>query len=420
MCFQIFCTLPKNLTVMSPVLPTPTMSTQIEPTLMSSKDWEVWDKAFRTRATTSGLWPHIDPTTGGKALLEEPERPEISDYKKQQNLATQSTPAESTATATASPSTSSDTPARSLSDLSPQDYKEYHFRSKEFDSRFRQFSQQQERIHTLQAWMTSTIAQHYSYNCCDSSESLRTWYANLRQHVKPDITQEKEAILEEYKKTVRVLSKPPRDFNLWLNNWSAAISRAQKNKIPHTLESWSWWSDFRNAIMPVKSTWATLYNGLYKNDLIADTLSFRTVAADFSREINEMSPTSRVKVAKGAFGPTYQGEEADEKEKGETRPTYQSRGKRKRVQPTRAQSSQTGDESGRRCLVCERTKCPSLELCFYTFPDQAPKGWVPWPHVKEVADNNLEKPYIKKKVAEIAKTKRQKVTHATTSDDGGQ
>lgn len=418
---------------MSPALSHANMSTKAEEhTLASPRDWETWDRAFRAKAIASDLWSHIDPTSDGEPLLEKPKRPEISEYNKYQTPASQVTPTESSGTVgtqepitttentTTSPSTASNIPARVFSDLSPQDRKEYQFRPSEHSIYSREYHQQQEKILSLQSWVTSTVAQNYLYTCCDSSESLRTWYSNLREQVKPKRRDGQEAILDEYEDAIRPLHKPPRDFHKWLTNWTTVTSRALKHDIPRTSKPWAWWRDFRKAISEVNPSWARMYHGFYQQYLDNDSLTIRQVAADFAQEISENATTRRTKVAKGAFGPTYHGEGADKKEKEDVRPIYKSRGKRKRFQPARAQSSQTRDEPERKCLVCERTTCPSLELCYYAFPDQAPKEWVPWAQVQEVADNNLEIPSIKKKVAEIAKNKRQKVTHTATSDDGKQ
>ena len=120
---------------MSPELSATKMSakTDLTPTLTCPKDWEDWHKDFKIQAQTSDLWSHIDPTTDGEPLLEKPKRPQFSDYKKHQNTVSQHAPVQSTVTAgsqdaettTGDAPTSStagtDTPARTISDLSPQD-----------------------------------------------------------------------------------------------------------------------------------------------------------------------------------------------------------------------------------------------------------------------------------------------------------
>ena len=190
---------------MSPVLATAkNMSSNTDSTLNSSREWEAWNNDFQARAIALDLWSYVDPSTDGEALLEKPKRPEVTDYKKHQNPTSQVTPTESTATVgpnesssathntTSAPSTS-ETPARCLSDLSPRDYQEYQFRWKEYNSLMREYNKQQDRVLTLQSWVTSTVARHYRYTCCDASESLRAWYANLREQVKSKDVEENKS-----------------------------------------------------------------------------------------------------------------------------------------------------------------------------------------------------------------------------------
>ena len=51
-------------------------------TLISPSEWDAWDDEFRTKAKSSNLWAHIDPTINSKKLLERPTKPETSDFLK--------------------------------------------------------------------------------------------------------------------------------------------------------------------------------------------------------------------------------------------------------------------------------------------------------------------------------------------------
>ena len=49
---------------------------------MSPSEWNAWDKVLRTKAKSSDLWRHINPSINGKKLLEKPIKPEVSDFLK--------------------------------------------------------------------------------------------------------------------------------------------------------------------------------------------------------------------------------------------------------------------------------------------------------------------------------------------------
>ena len=51
-------------------------------TLTSPLEWDAWDDELRTKAKSSDLWAHINPTTNGKKLLERPIKLEASDFLK--------------------------------------------------------------------------------------------------------------------------------------------------------------------------------------------------------------------------------------------------------------------------------------------------------------------------------------------------
>ena len=51
-------------------------------TLISPSEWDAWDDELRTKAKSSDLWAHIDPTTDGKKLLERPTKLKASDFLK--------------------------------------------------------------------------------------------------------------------------------------------------------------------------------------------------------------------------------------------------------------------------------------------------------------------------------------------------
>ena len=50
--------------------------------LMSPLKWDAWNEVLRTKAKSSDLWAHIDPSTDGKKLLERPIKLEVLDFLK--------------------------------------------------------------------------------------------------------------------------------------------------------------------------------------------------------------------------------------------------------------------------------------------------------------------------------------------------
>ena len=61
-------------------------------TLTSPSEWDAWDKVLRTKAKSSDLWAHINPSTDGKKLLEKLTKPEVLDFLKYIHNSRQETP----------------------------------------------------------------------------------------------------------------------------------------------------------------------------------------------------------------------------------------------------------------------------------------------------------------------------------------
>lgn len=148
-----------------------------------------------------------------------------------------------------------------------------------------------------------------------------------------------------------------------------------------------------NTVERWKPDWAKIYGAQYTRDVKDGTLTFHKVAAHFEQELIRDAKVNKGPVAKGAFGPTFNGEGSD---KGGTEKNNSP--SKKRSRPVSIQA---------KCIICKRTKCRSLERCYYAFPEKAPIEWNAKNHIQEVVNKNLQKKHVKDKIAEI-KAKRRK------------
>ena len=391
-------------------------------TLTSPSEWDTWDEVFRTKAQINDLWEHIDPSTDGEELLRKPIKPRVSDFPKHIQNSRQESPTpteqeggrrrartrgvQETQTQTDTPEyPPTKEPARSMSDMSPEDLLIFQSLINIYDIDMREYNTQRDRINALQSWITSTVARQYQDMCCKAADPLRVWYKNLIERVKPNaveeykdaveehkaVWEEHKAVWEEYQRAVKVLVRPPKDPHAWLRNWTVAVEKAATHGIVMTDKPWTWSVSFMKAIRYWKPTWELIYNALYKEEINAGTLSFKTVASDFERELNKESTARRGTVAKGAFGLTYN---KVRKDKERTKDKTSSSKKRERATTVH-----------RICIVCERPMCRKLKACYYAFPGNAFEGWAPSAHTQEIADKNLEKKYVQEKLMEI-KNKR--------------
>ena len=146
----------------------------------------------------------------------------------QVNVVLQNTITKGTQASPQSSKAPSDCPAQSYSELSSNDQKACRLFASEFQNECKMYNIQQDGILSLQTWIKSTIALEYKYSCYHLTDTLRVWYANLCRKIIPADEATTEASWDQYTKGTRVLARPPKDFNLWLNARTNAMEKSRK------------------------------------------------------------------------------------------------------------------------------------------------------------------------------------------------
>ena len=381
--------------------------------LNTSKEWKAWENLFKAKAIAKDLWEHINPECLEQPLFKKPTPPCISDFTKEVITTPQSTPEQQTqhgtvtvqaSSASATQGTSTDTagnrrpqPAVTIHDLSKDDRHTYQLLLSTYNSDAKRYEVQKHDTNALRDWVLETVSSQLTTTSCKPEESLRKWHDNLRTRVRMTTGQRQITVRTEYLKAVKPLTRAPRDFRLWLNNWTAAIDEAQDVDIQQATNPRMWCQDFMNAIGHIKPLWVATHEVHYRTAIEDETLDYCVVAKDFLDELVKEETEKKGTAAKGSFGPTFDGKDADAKSDN-------------------AQSSNTGANSKKRkyrhtgpCIVCKRRLCGNLATCYYANPDSAPSSWTPDTRSQEIAEKNLEKRFVKDKVAKaIASAKRLK------------
>jgi len=215
-----------------------------------------------------------------------------------------------------------------------------------------------------------------------------------------------------------VLRKPPKDFDAWLNAWEQAISYGQSKEVPEANSISSWFDDFLRAVDPLMGYWTTSYRLAKQSDIDTGSLTYRTLANDFRKELRHRKSTSSGKIAKGSFAasfgpktdcaegdaPTSQGAE------GSSSAGYKagSRSNRRHKRAASDQDEEVPESQGTRpiCPVCNLRH--QLLRCYYAFPEVAPDGFQPREHLQKRAEENLQKKEVIDQLKKI-KNKRQKI-----------
>jgi hypothetical protein len=76
-----------------------------------------------------------------------------------------------------------------------------------------------------------TASEHLIRTTCDPKDTLKGWYAKLKEQVGVSATKQKRDARSLYKIANKPLMKAPKDAIAWLNSWEEAIILAREKKV---------------------------------------------------------------------------------------------------------------------------------------------------------------------------------------------
>jgi hypothetical protein len=372
--------------------------------LTNSSTWEDWSERCLGQANMYRLLDHIQ---GKEELFTKPLKPSMTDYpqKTRPTMATrsQSQPMQ----AVEGISEEGETPiVVGFSDLTPDGQKSYQMAWSFYQDDLKTFEKQQDLVAKMKEWMITNISIHFQKTCCKAAQSLPEWYGNLKKSAGISRRLEDANARQRYRDA---LTPPkPKDLAAWADSWEQAMTEAKEKKVVATTRVSEWFEDFLTAVKNVDPLWAKAY-GINKDPQVDDeTLDFHMVANDL-RKVAIQSCHAKIataKIVKGAFGPTFAGEEcqhgrsekgpedADEdnstgKKGGKSRPGKGKQGNEVLSDASRKRKATIGEEARKVCRACEGIG-HWTHRCFYLFPDKVPEGWTPREHLQKLVENNLK------------------------------
>ncbi|KAM4062357.1 hypothetical protein HRG_013571 [Hirsutella rhossiliensis] len=194
--------------------------------LRQPKDWSLWDTKFQALAIDYKLWNWVSGVEGA-SLLEEP----------------QPTANQTGVTTRAADATLRDT---------TNDWRMFQFK-------VRKHEKQEESIKDLRAWVAKTVDDPYFQTCCLPAKSLKDWYASLKKQAKGNKKEMTRALQNRYRKAVTPLTKPPQDWESWIQSWKNVMHEGIREKLAEATHPAIWIRDFLEAVKPQCSGWVTQF-----------------------------------------------------------------------------------------------------------------------------------------------------------------
>ena len=200
-----------------------------ETKLDSSADWEHWRWQFQSLTRATGLWQVVQDL---QISLEEPEKPEFSQYQKAVILIS------STSSQFKSQSTvQQEIPIISTryAHLLSTGKQKYTAAYVIFDKELKLYNIQQQKIQKLIEFIHQTVSSAYLENCCNLKYNLDIWFVNLKNMTGTFISQEFINIRNWYNKAIQFLMKI-KNYKKWIIKWKSIINYIQSKKVRLTMK----------------------------------------------------------------------------------------------------------------------------------------------------------------------------------------
>ncbi|EAQ91982.1 hypothetical protein CHGG_00217 [Chaetomium globosum CBS 148.51] len=322
-------------------------------------DWEVWEQDFLSKVKLQRVW---DQVQGTKPLRKEPICPEPD-----QGYATRANAARGAQSATDSTITvASGSRPISVADLTDGGRTRFNEDMATYIRLETLYVQEAKAMAEIGEFVIKTVNPKYRRTCCKADDSISQWYINLKKEVGATTEWGYNKASNDYHEALKPLAKI-KDYETFIDKWETAFSVANDKGVAETLNYLSWSRDFFRSIknVPEAVAWGISYRQTKGQDFQEGKLTYRDFAVDFRNEMGLVAPTTmHKKIGRGAFGPTYADQEAnDQNAEGASRGRGgRTRSGKKRTRDNRSFSS--------KCMLCD-VPGHKIEECFF-LSQQAP------------------------------------------------
>lgn len=357
-------------------------------------DWEVWEQDFLSKVKLQRVWNQVQ---GTKPLRKEPICPEPD-----QGYATRANASRGAQSATDSTITvASGSRPISLADLTDGGRTRFNEDMATYIRLETLYTQEAKAMADIGEFVIKTVNPKYRRTCCKADDSISQWYINLKKEVGATTEWGYNKASNDYHEALKPLAKI-KDYETFIDKWETAFSVAKDKGVAETLNYLSWSRDFFRSVknVPEAVAWGISYRQTKGQDFQDGKLTYRDFAVDFRNEMGLVAPTTmHKKIGRGAFGPTYADQEANDQnaEEGASRGRGgRTRSGKKRTRDNRSFSS--------KCMLCD-VPGHKIEECFF-LSQQAPAWFKPTDEKREEIEARIEEDVNIKRIVQGMKGKR--------------
>jgi hypothetical protein len=247
------------------------------------KDWVNWSREFRIKARSLNLWIYIEPDKN-IPWPEQPVAPHIANYpKKIVRTETRSSSASRTTATPAPEEVDHETAPKSVGEMTGEGKSNYQLDLSYYSLMTKEFKDYRTNLDKMVDWITSTTSPLIRKTCCKEDMTIDEWYLEFQQ---TGSAYERDRIADartKYQAAIKPLSKLPRKFNEWLNEWESAMAEGQDVDLSDTMKARFWAPDLARAVRDALGVWSTTFLETNEDKIKEDKLNYQEVVAKLLR-----------------------------------------------------------------------------------------------------------------------------------------
>jgi hypothetical protein len=343
--------------------------------LNEPNDWDFFERALISKASSERVL-HLMQLNNTDEFetrrRHEPTKPEVAQYKAKVPYADE---------AGKTSFVRGEQPAKAYAELLDEDKEDIKFEQTAYRTSLAEFNREADALRNVSNWINEHISPYYVQICSPAgtnkgdNNNLYLFFEKLRAACGADDLRRKSRARKAYYEALEQAKKPKTDWEAWINNWEQVMNLAQIRRVSTSLNSSEWFDDLKKHLN-------ARFEGLLRAEKSENKVRIKDDkyhVAEFANAFREEIQTepqfikegsnkpSKPRIAKGNFGPTYQGENPpDEKRK---RQTEGEATEHKDKQP------KTSRDNRPECILCgKKHKGANTRDCWLLFPENLPSN----------------------------------------------
>lgn len=355
--------------------------------LNGPSDWDAFEQGYIIKTTAERVFHLarlVNPAQFKELRIAEPIKPEYSGYmaKVQQG-----------GTANIPKFVRGEQAANRFSELVPEDQEDIKAEITLYRSELDRYNKQADGIRNVLNWLLEKATPHYIETCSpamtnsEDHDNISQFFANLKAACGVNDELRRKQARKAYFEMLKSATNSKTNWQDWITRWEQIMRSARLRGVAEVQHPTSWFEDLEQALDQQFKILLRIERSQNKEAIIQGTYLPSNFAVQFREEVHDnegnLNKQAKARIAKGSFGPTFQGSNPQGQKRTETPSQGSTQGKEKRPR----QSS----EALETCILCERGhKGANTTACWLAFPEKMPKKFTKNKKMTEKWKDRLE------------------------------